>query len=494
MKRYNKTKIIQLSMALLLFIGIMAACKPEIIEPKKKSDQKVIAQLIADSTKYSEFNKLLANTMLDAFLAIRGPYTLFLPNNNAMNAYYSSKNITGANDIDVEEQKRLVFNHILLAEINANDIGLGAIRQPNALYDKIASEFVDSEILLNKTSKIIKRNIKASNGLIHEIDRVIEPLDHSLFDVLEANPAFTLFTEGLKVTGIQDTLKMMEFPYGNKMARTYFTILAVPDTIFNRYGIFTINDMIAHFTDDKNNITDIDNGFYQYMEYHCLDGAFFLSDFDTKLYPILSFNNNVLVTIDNDYKLNYSSIDSSYTGFLIEHSNVPARNGALHAINDLLLVENPEAVEIIFDTCEEFELMQGDFYRKYYKKFYDGQNSFKNIKFEGDYLQYYYKDAALSVVQNNSDALQMIGFWWIEYTTPKVMKGKYSLSGHVWDNRVCDVYVDGVKVAHIMTDDEGRIPWGDFEWTETKEHKIKLVARAYSTVFWDTVELTPIKE
>jgi hypothetical protein len=192
--------------------------------------------------------------------------------------------------------------------------------------------------------------------------------------------------------------------------------------------------------------------------------------------------------------LNFSSTDSSYTGFIIEHSNIPSRNGALHTINDLLVVEDPEPVEIIFDICEQFELMQGDYYRKYYMKFYDGENTFKNVKWEGDYLQYYFKDHDTFTGLSNDDCLQMIGFWWLEVTTPKVMKGKYSLTGHLLGERACDVYVDGVKVKYIRFEDDVRTPWGDFEWTETTEHTIRLVAKSYSTVFWDTIELTPITE
>jgi len=494
MKQNINIKLVELSLAMLLFIGIMAACDPEVIEWKPKSDQKVISNFIADSSKYSEFNTMLVNTDLDAFLAIRGPYTLFLPNNDAMQAYYTNKNINGLSDIDIETQKQLIFNHILLAEINANDIGLGSIKEPNALLDKIATEFDGSDIVLNRVAKVVKRNIKASNGLIHEIDYVLEPLTNNVMDLLEANPDFSLFTEGIKITGISDTLETTEFEYNNKMARTYFTILAVPDTIFNRYGINSIDDMIEYFTDDRDNITDINNGFYQFIEYHCLDGAFFLSDFETQLYPILSFNNNILVTIDKDYMLNFSKTDSSYTGFIIEHSNIPSRNGALHTLNDLLVVEDPEPVDIIFDVCEQFELMQGDYYRKYYMKFYDGENTFKNVKWEGDYLQYYFKDHDTFVGLSNDDCLQMIGFWWLEVTTPKVMKGKYSLTGHLLGERACDVYVDGVKVKYIRFEDDVRTPWGDFEWSETTEHTIRLVAKSYSTVFWDTIELTPITE
>ena len=500
MKRYKSKTIFEKSLILFFFLGVFNSCVQDIDTWDPRSDQLVIAQFIQnDSLKFSEFNRLLENTQLNSFLSIRGPYTLFLPNDDAMKAYYASKSIGSADDLSLEDQRNLVLNHLVLAQIGAGDIGLGAIRQTNAINDKLATDFIGSDIYINKVAKIINRDIKVSNGLIHEVDHVIEPITYSLYELIASNPSLSLFAMGLELTGIKDTLNVVDFPYGDKMARTYFTILAVPDTIFNRYGIFNITDMVNYFTDEPNNITDIDNGFYQFIEYHCLNGSHFLSDFvpdpavNPQLYPILSFNNNVLVKIDDDYRLNPNSVEGTYTGFLIEHSNVPAKNGALHIINDLLEVSDPEPANIIFDTCEYFDIKQGDYYMKYYKKWYDGQNTFQYIKWEGDYLQYYYKthDAP---VQKNFDGLQMIGYWWLEVTTPKVMKGSYSMTGYVWGGRVCDVYVDGVKVAHIGTAGPDRYAWGEFKWDTTTEHKIKLVSTAYSTVFWDTIELTPIAQ
>lgn len=496
MKKINKKSIIGRSLVLLISLYVINACKSEPIIWEPKSDQMVISKIISsgeDSLNFTEFNTLLENTLLDGFLAIRGPYTLFLPNNDAMKAYYASKGINSINDLDIETQKKLVYNHLILAEISSGDIGLGAIREVNALGDKLATEFAGSDILINKTAIVVDRDIKASNGVIHEIDHVIEPISIDIFELVSSDPQFSLFSKGLELTGIKDTLTTVEFAYSGKMARTYFTLLAVPNDVFAKYGITTIDQMINYFTDEPNKITDVNNGFYQFIEYHCLTGSYFLSDFESQLYPILSFNNNVLLTVDDDYKLNNDSETDAYTHFRIEDSNVPAKNGALHVIDDLLPVIDPEPTEIIFDTCEQFEMMQGDYYMKYYQKWYDGQNTFKNIKWEGDYLQYYYKDHG-TIVQNNFDGLQMIGYWWLEVTTPKIMKGKYEITGHVWGGRVCDVYVDGVKTTHIGSSDENRVPWGTFEWDTTIEHKIKMVSTSYSTIFWDTIELTPVSE
>lgn len=501
MKRNIIKILLEKSLIALFFLYFFSSCYPEVEPWNPREDQLVIAQFIKDSSTFSEFNVLLENTQLNSFLSIRGPYTLFAPNNDAMNAFYAAKGYSSADDMDMETQRKLVLNHVIVAEVGAGSIGEGAISELNAIGDKIASDLPGSDVVLNKVAKIVDRDIVVSNGIIHEIDHVLEPLSISMYDLIATVPQFSLFKQGLDKTGIGDTLKTISFQYGNKEARTYFTILAVPDSIFNRYGIFTIDDMIAKFdTLNDGNLTNLNNGFYQFIEYHCVNGSHFLSDLvpdpavNPQLYPILSFNNNIQVRVDEDYKLNFNSKEGTYTGFIVSQSNMPAKNGALHALNDLLPVVTPEPTKIIFDTCDYFDVKQGDYYMKYYKKWYDGENTFKNIHWGGDYIQYYYKNHD-APIQINFDGWQMIGYWWMEITTPKVLKGKYSLSGFIWGGRQCDLYVDGVKACHLGPENTfDRFAWGDFTFETTTEHKIKIVSTAYSTVFWDTIEFTPIAD
>ena len=312
--------------------------------------------------------------------------------------------------------------------------------------------------------------------------------------MIKADPAFKLFAQGLEVTGLKDTLQVISIPWGKKTARVRFTILAVPDTIFNRYGIHTIDDLIAHYTDQPDSVTYLKNGFYRYMEYHCLAETYFLSAFENKLYPILSFDNNISVSFDTeDYKLNFVKKTGEYTGFIVEASNIPAKNGVLHVVNDLLQVTQPDPVTYTFDICDQFEIKQLDCYGKYYGKFYDGQNTFAKIKWEGDFLQYYYKNHDTGELLN-ADCLEMFGYFWCEITTPKMMKGAYKITANLWANNIdYDVYVDGMKTASIQRADPAKTTsWGEFNWKKTEEHTIKVVNTSWGTLFWDTVIFTPI--
>jgi hypothetical protein len=345
---------------------------------------------------------------------------------------------------------------------------------------------------------VIKRDVDLANGYAHVIDRVIDPVTKDIFRVINEDPSYKIFTKGLEITGIKDTLQQITFPYGNKTARTRFTVFAVPDTIYQRHGIHNVNDLIKSTGANPDSVTYLNNPFYRYMEYHCLNGTWYLNSFDTKIYPILSSDNNVSLTVDNDYKINFNSKSKKYTAFIIPASNTPAKNGALHAINDLLPVVEPDPVTIIFETTDFFDLKQKDCFGKYYDKWTDGVNTFAKIKWTGNYMQYYYKPTQPENI--HYDALQMFGYWSISVTFPKVMKGKYKVSifQPVWGNAIapCYVYLDGVRTPYnyetVATGGSaGLQKIADADFKTTAEHTITLENFLFGGCWWDYAKFEP---
>ncbi len=161
-------------------------------------------------------------------------------------------------------------------------------------------------------------------------------------------------------------------------------------------------------------------------------------------------------------------------------------------LTDLLPVYEPEPTVIVFETTDYFDLKQGDYFGKYYARWFDGQNTFEYIKWEGDYMLYYFKDHDTGKLLND-DCLSMSGWWWVEITTPKIMKGKYILTSNLWSgNIICRLY-RWVKTANLInaSDPAESTPWGEFNWTETERHTIKVVAKSPGLLFWDTLIFTP---
>lgn len=488
------------SIFLLFSCFLFTFCTEEPKLWKVDSTAQVASDYIKSNAEYSEFAKLIEMTGMEALLGIRGPYTIMLPNNDAMIAYYKEKGVSGLEGFSEEFRNTLIRNHLITNEIATGDIGLGALRDTNAIGDYLVTEFEGSDIILNKYSKIIDQDVRLANGYAHVIDQVLEPITKDIYTSIAENPSFKIFTEGLNITGIKDTLQLITFPYGNRTARTRFTLLAIPDSVFQRKGINNIGDLIKYTGANPDSVTYLNNPFYRYMEYHCLNGTHYLSDLNSQLYPILSHDNNVSMTIDTDYKINYVKKTNKYTGFYVPQSNNPSKNGAIHVINGLLPVIQPEPSVFVQETTDYFDIQQGDYIGKYYMKWGGdvGQTQFKYIKWKGDYLLYYYKPNHGRSPIANSDNLSMIGFWTIEITTEKVMKGTYKVGANIWtggeDLPIFDVYLDGVRIANNVNAriSSTKMEFGEVTWDKTERHTMKLVCTGWGVVFWDTIIFTPL--
>jgi uncharacterized surface protein with fasciclin (FAS1) repeats len=491
----------RIKLFLLAAIGMFFhSCTEEPQYWRVASAEQVIGDYVATNPdQFSEFNELVRSTGMESLLNTRGPYTLFLPNNEAMFEYYTLKNVSSLEGFSESDQESLVLNHLVGADIGSNDIGLGTLRETNALGDYVVTEFEGSDIIVNKHSKIIDRDVRTANGYIHVIDRVMDPITDDIYTVVSSDPSYRIFAEGLSLTGLKDTLQIISFPYGQKEARTRFTVLAVADSIYHRYGIQSVEDLVEWCGANPDSVTFLNNPFYRYMEYHCMTGSYYLSDLNTGIYPILSRDNNIAFTIDTDYKINYDRNTEAYTGFNIPASNTPAKNGALHAVDDIMPVIEPEPATVLFETTDFFDIKHGDYYLEHYHRWFDGKNTFEKIKWEGDYFLYYYKELHSEII--NHDCVSMLGWWSVSITFPKVMKGKYDVYIYQpgWqDVTNCIAYLDGVGQPYIYEGpyghtggSGGRQKIADADFKTTAEHTITLRNIAFGMLFWDYVEFEP---
>jgi len=82
-----------------------------------------------------------------------------------------------------------------------------------------------------------------ANGYAHVIDKVIEPVTKDCYTVVKEDPTYTIFAQGLEKSGIKDTLQQITFLFGKLTARTRFTLLAVPDSVYHKEGINSITEL-----------------------------------------------------------------------------------------------------------------------------------------------------------------------------------------------------------------------------------------------------------
>ncbi len=483
-----------------LFIGIFfsyCSKNPDIGTRLNEDEPGIYEYLLSNPDQYSEFAKLIELTKSVDLLKGLKNLTYLLPDNEAMRQYYKEKKVNSLMDFTDAFRQSLLRNHIVPSIQKTPDIYLGALQDTNALGDYLRTEFIGSDIMLNKTSKITTQNLAVAGNCIHVIDQVLEPITKDIYTVISEDPAYSIFSEGLQLTGIKDTLQSITQSYRAKNVRTRFTLLAVADTTYNRLGIQDVNDLIVWCGESSTeNLDSKEHPFYKYIEYHCLAGTFYLNFFmDESNYNAISQVNSISMSVTNDYKINPDSVTNKYTGFHISESNIPAKNGVIHAVNNLLPI--PELQEFIFETTDYFEIKQGAFYRKDQMQWIDGQNSFSKIKFLSDRLEYFGVSSP-SDGYLNGDYLNLPNFKWIEITTPVIPAGRYKVSSGIRFKFVETfpsvlVYIDDKYTTDITTNQE-IIDFGEVNWNVSGEHRIRISCPDGGTMSWDYLVFTPIQE
>jgi uncharacterized surface protein with fasciclin (FAS1) repeats len=484
----------------LIVIGLLLSyCskEPAVGTRLNEDDPGVYEYLLSNPDQYSEFAHLIEKTNSVNLLKGLKKITYLVPNNAAMRAYYKEKKVSSLSDFTDDFRQIMLRNHIVPSFQKTKDIYLGALQDTNALGDYLKTDFNGSDIILNSNAKIITQDILVAENIIQVIDHVIDPETKDIFSLLSENPAFSIFSEGLELTGIKDTLQSITYPYRSKNIRTRYTLLAVADTTYNRFGIYSTNDLInwcGKGTTD--NYESKENPFYRYIQYHCLAGTFYLNNFmDKTQYYSISQVNSIAMEVTNDYKINPDVATNKYTGFFIPSSNIPAKNGVIHVINNLLPI--PEFQEFIFETTDYPEFRNASFYHKSQSLWVDGQNSFSKIKFLSTRFEYF-GTSQPSEAYLNGDYLLLTSFKWVELTTPEIPAGHYRISSRMGFTFTgafpsIKVYIDDEYMTEL-TENQQIQNLGEVTWPTSGEHRIKIESSELGNMTWDYIVFTPLKE
>ena len=253
-------------------------------------------------------------------LKARGNYTCFAPNNEAIQMYIDSLlaigQVSSSNVEDLPDSiaQTIVFNSIIdngnTTAYATTDFNEGALSRTNMNDRYVNITYGNDEetqatiIYVNSDSKIIDKDIEVENGYIHTIDRVLSPSTATVGDLIMTTENLTFFGSLLSKTGLDkeimaykdesydDTDEAGELGPSELISKgsgwpgyypehRYFgyTVFVEPDSIFQVYGINTVDDLMAYL---KNNAyygedtsygtdyTNPENALYQFVAYHIL--------------------------------------------------------------------------------------------------------------------------------------------------------------------------------------------------------------------------------
>lgn|SRR5690606_14893622 len=130
---------------------------------------------------YDTFIDALQKSKVSISLQEDGPYTLFAPNQSAFQEFEQELAKRNSSLISLfsneDETRKLVNRHIIPGRVDHEEI----INMAGGKIETIGGNFLKIKIFDNKLfiedAEILRTDIEASNGFIHEINKVLVPDD-----------------------------------------------------------------------------------------------------------------------------------------------------------------------------------------------------------------------------------------------------------------------------------------------------------------------------
>ena len=297
----------------------IVACTEEI----DKSNRYVFTgETVADfmlnrSEKYSHMITLMKRAGLFGLLSTYGQYTLFLPDNDAVekfvaeqdSIYHATKDSdnpvwTGVISPYVEDLTDsmatvIAGNHVVEAAYRIAEMSEGALATRNFNNRLLGINYIVKNerfyIMLNNNAAIIGGDNQVENGIVHFVDKVIDPTSKNVPELIRETQFFKIFTAAMNLTGFADSLRKdidASYDYTQYNVQSYivtqslyhapktryfkYTGFIEPDEVFNRHGINNINDLIAfaekwYGTEEKGNYKNSKNALYKFVAYHFVE-------------------------------------------------------------------------------------------------------------------------------------------------------------------------------------------------------------------------------
>lgn len=198
---FGKSKYISVLYGLFFLIaatGLLMGCQEESAPPDFK--QFTITEFINQDPNFRILSEAMELTGLAELLNGDREFTFMAPTNKAFEAI----GIESVDDRTTEEWERIVRYH-LTEDPRTIDSLLNRIQETllPGYFWYVSEE--DGQLLVNSEVKILVKDITTSNGEVHGLEQVLEPVNLNILEVSKSL-GFSIFVDGLKRTGFDDLL------------------------------------------------------------------------------------------------------------------------------------------------------------------------------------------------------------------------------------------------------------------------------------------------
>lgn len=233
----NNLKLKPLFLPLVILIAGLGACKKT--DPIQQPDASKISRIIADNFNLSILSTGLTRSGLNAKLLEEGPFTVIAPSDDAFKVagYNSAADLVAAEPGIISP---IMQYHVLNGRLDFSTLPFAfnqEVRSYNGgkLFVTRWVKGADTLITING-AVILAKNIKASNGSIQVVNRVLQPYKFEyVLEVIANDRNLSLFYQALQRAGLTELLRKKD---------TY-TVFAPSNTAMRAYGLTSLADIEA---------------------------------------------------------------------------------------------------------------------------------------------------------------------------------------------------------------------------------------------------------
>lgn len=461
-------KILLLSGLLLLSLWIVS-CKDSLEDSTfATAEEKPVGIFLESQPEYSEWVKLLKRTNLFNALNIsKTKFTCFIADNDAVQKFLQEKGYATIDDIPLADAIYLMRYHIVPGNAYTHSSFSGQILDTTASGDYLTVRYREGGInamYVNDASLIIRRDIETINGYLHKIDKPLDPITESVWDLISKENNYSIFREALQYCQMEEWLKARNKTVNEKSVRDYKTIFVVSNETFQQEGINSLEDLKNRYPSQDG--TSQDSVLRQFLLYHIINSYTDfsqLSEFDkdatekTKNYVTMA-TDQVLSVED----LNKQLVINRYADSVLlvsDRYDQQANNGYLHEIDNIMPISIPRPAKFVweFTDIEDCRILN-----EYRKTSLPDQTSYKIDRENATEIEWFTVPDNDNAVQynirrswTNGDLLNVSlgNVGWVKIKTPVIVKGTYkiTLRKFNWGTRGKNqVYIDDEKIGGVV--------------------------------------------
>ncbi len=283
------------------------------------SSKEYAADFLMNRGEFSSFSRVLQRGKMMTLLGTYGAYTVFAPTNDAFDKYLAGRGLTSVEELSDADCDTLTRTHIIedIAYFTT-DFSDGNYSKTNML-SRVMSIISESDtddvtgaiklqMRINKSAIMQTPDDSVENGVVHTMSDVIGADNNMLADVLQKDSLISLFYQAFVATGMEKNVSEYRdnsytvgadsidwtndalvihtaSEYDNvaypKERLYFFTAFVEPDSIYNKRGIYNLDQLRAFakeiydeaYPEDAGitDETDRRNSLNRFVSYHILD-------------------------------------------------------------------------------------------------------------------------------------------------------------------------------------------------------------------------------